>query len=189
MVAVRRTAIALVTLALALALAGCGGDAPGPSAPDSFESSAPSPSVGDSTAATDLSAIACATDDPTDVGELTGAWRGSEGGVYYIRQVGDCVWWFGTEIEDIEPGLTGQHGFANVASGRMVGTQIDVEWADLPMGNILGGGGLTLVYDEGNDQLTITEQRGDWQPFGARTLTRIEPDASPDASPSESASP
>ena len=53
---------------------------------------------------TDLSAIACATDDPTDIGELTGAWQGSEGGVYYIRQVGDCVWWFGTELIDIEPG-------------------------------------------------------------------------------------
>ena len=143
----------------------------------------------DSTTATDLSAIACATDDPDGVGDLTGAWRGNEGGVYYIRQVGDCVWWFGTEIEDIEPGLTGQPGFANVASGRIVGTQIDVEWADLPMGNILGGGGLTFVYDEESDQLVITEQRGDWQPFGASTFTRIEPSASPAASPSESASP
>ena len=48
--------------------------------------------------------------------------QGSEGGVYYIRQVGDCLWWFGTELRDIEPGLTGQLGFANVASGRVDGT-------------------------------------------------------------------
>ena len=85
----------------------------------------PSPGGGASSTATDLSVIACATDDPEGVGELTGAWRGDEGGVYYIRQVGDCVWWFGTEIDDIEPGVTGQGGFANVASGRMVGSQID----------------------------------------------------------------
>jgi hypothetical protein len=137
----------------------------------------------------DLTAIACATEDPADVGELTGAWAGSEGGVYYIRHVGDCVWWFGTEVDDIQPGLTGQGGFANVASGRVDGAHIEVEWADIPLGNILGGGGLTFVYDEENDQLVMTEQRGDWQPFGGSLLTRIDPEASPGASPSASASP
>jgi hypothetical protein len=147
------------------------------------------PSAGASTTATDLSAIACATDDPTDVGELTGAWAGNDSGVYYIRQVGDCVWWFGTELVDIEPGLTGQHGFANVASGRVAGTQIEVEFADVPVGDVLGGGGLTVVYVEENSQLVITQQRGDWQPFGATIFTRIEPNTSPDATPSESASP
>ncbi len=166
-------------------MAGCGGDATSPTLGDD----PPSPSSSANTTATDLSAIGCATDDPDDLGVLTGAWRGSEGGVYYIRQVGDCVWWFGTEIDDIEPGLTGQPGFANVASGRMVGSQIDLEWADLPLGNILGGGGLTFVYDEERNQLVMTEQRGDWQPFGGSTLTRIEPSASPDASPRESANP
>ena len=137
----------------------------------------------------DLAAIACATDDPEDVGELTGAWSGSEGGVYYIRQVGDCVWWFGTEIEDIEPGLTGQRGFANVASGRLEGTRLEVEYADLPVGNVLGGGGLTFAYDEENGTLTLTEQRGDWIRFGGSVLTRIERNASPDASPSAASSP
>lgn len=187
MVAFRRTAIRLVALTMALALAGCGDDAPSSSSADDPASSAPSSAGGNTM--TDLSAIACATNDPDGVGDLTGAWSGDDTGVYYIRHVGNCVWWFGTEIEDIERGRTGQPGFANVASGRIVGTQIDVEWADLPLGNILGGGGLTLVYDEDHDQLLITEQRGDWQPFGATTLTRIDPDASSAASPSESASP
>lgn len=174
----------LVVLTLALAVAGCGGDAPSPSAPNDPATAAPSAS----TTAGDLSAIACATADPEDVGELTGAWAGSEGGIYYIRQVGDCVWWFGNDIGDIEPGLTGQPGFANVASGRLAGTTLEVEYADLPVGDTLGGGGLTFIYDEANDQLTLTEQRGDWIPFGARTLTRIDPPASPVATPSASAS-
>ena len=185
----RRTAITLVALTLALTLGGCGNDAPNPSSADDPASSAPSSNAGGNTTATDLSAIACATSDPDGVGDLTGAWRGSKGGVYYIRHVGDCVWWFGTELEDIEPGLTGQPGFANVASGRIVGTKVEVEWADLPMGNILNGGGLTFVYDEERSQLVMTEQRGGWQPFGDSTFTRIEPNASPEASPSESASP
>jgi hypothetical protein len=170
-------ACVLVVLSLSLALAACGDIAPSPSKAD------PSPTT------SDLSAISCATADPEDVGELTGAWLGSEGGVYYIRQVGDCVWWFGTEIKDIEPGLTGQPGFANVASGRVDGTDIEVEWADVPVGNVLGGGGLTFFYDRENGQLLLIEQRGDWIPFGGSVLTRIDPNASPDATPSGGSSP
>ena len=177
-----RMAIALVVLTLTLALAACGDDA-------ASASTAPAFSPGTSATGADLSAIACATEDPEDVGGLTGAWSGDDSGVYYIRQVGDCVWWFGTEIEDIDPGLTGQDGFANVASGRVDGTRIDVEWVDLPMGDILGGGGLTLEYDQDDDLLVIRERRGVWIPFGATTFTRIELNASPDASPSEPASP
>jgi hypothetical protein len=33
-----------------------------------------------------------------DPSHLTGAWSGDDGGVSYIRQVGECVWWFGTEL-------------------------------------------------------------------------------------------
>ena len=124
------------------------------------------------TATNDLAAIGCATDDPEDVGALTGAWSGDDGGVYYIRQVGDCVWWFGTDLADIEPGKTGQSGFANVAAGRVDGTEIELEWADLTLGNILGGGGLTVTIDEGGDSLRVTEQRGDWG-AGLKSLTRI----------------
>ena len=186
MAPVERTAI---VLSLVLALAGCAERAPSPSAADQASSSTPQGSPGATATAPDLSAIACATDDPTDVGELTGAWSGNEGGVYYIRQVGDCVWWFGTEIAEPEPGVTGQAGFANVASGRVDGTRVVVEFADVPLGDILGGGGLTFVYDEGNGTLTLTEQRGDWIPFGGSVLTRIDPNASPDASPSAPAGP
>jgi hypothetical protein len=170
----RTSVIGLAVLLLTLAIAGCDGS-PSPTASASM--------------APDLSAIACATEDPADVGELTGAWQGDDRGIYYIRHVGDCLWWFGTEIREIQPGATGQFGFANVASGRVDGTRIDVEWADVPVGNILGGGGLTLVYDEVNDQLMITERRGDWIPFGATTFTRIEPEGGPEATPSQSASP
>ena len=185
----RSAADALVALLAVVAVAGCGGDAPGPTAPSASALATPSGSAGSVTAATDLSAIGCASDDPADVGELTGAWTGNDGGVYYIRHVGECVWWFGTEVDDIESGVTGQHGFANVASGRMVGTQLDLEWADVPLGNILNGGGLTFFYDETSDQLALAEQRGGGQAFGGSLLTRIEPSPSPNSSPSASASP
>jgi hypothetical protein len=181
----RRTAAnAVVAPLLTLASVACGADTTSPTP----RSGIPSPSAGSGVAITDLSAIGCATDDPAGVGELTGAWEGNDGGVYYIRQVGDCVWWFGTEVEDIDPGATGQRGFANVASGRIVGTQIDLEWADVPLGNKVNGGGLTYAYDEANDRLTLTEQRGGGEPFGGTLLTRFEPPASTAASPSPPAS-
>jgi hypothetical protein len=157
-------------LILTVAIAGCGNGA-----------ASLSPTASSSSASPDLSAIACATSDPTDVGDLTGAWEGDDGGVYYIRQVGDCVWWFGTDVTEMNP--AGQRGFANVASGRIEGTRIDVEYVDLPLGNVLGGGGLTLVYDEETGELTIAEQRGEWMPFGASRLTRTEAESSPTASP------
>jgi hypothetical protein len=82
----------------------------------------------------------------------------------------------------LEPGTTGQLGFASVASGRLAGTQLDLEWADVPLGNILGAGDLTFVYDQGGDRLTLREQRGDWEPFGGTVLTRIGPEPSTEPS-------
>jgi hypothetical protein len=140
-------------------------------------------------AVADLSAIGCARDDPAGEGELTGAWAGNDTGTYYIRQVGDCVWWFGTEVVDIAPGATGQRGFANVASGRIIGTQVDLEFVDVPLGNTINGGGLTFIYDEERDELRLAEQRGGRLAFGGTVLTRIQPDASSPATPSATATP
>ena len=180
-------AVALFTLALAVA--GCGANAASQSAGADSTSAASSPGVAASASTiTDLAAFGCASDDPEDVGALTGAWRGDDGGVYYIRQVGDCVWWFGTDVARVEPGRTAQQGFSNVAAGRVDGTEIVVEWADVPRGSILGGGGLTVTINEDGDSRSITEQRGAWG-FGAKSFTRIKANATPDASPSASAGP
>ena len=140
-------------------------------------------------AMTDLSVVGCARNDPADEGELTGAWAGNDAGIYYIRQVGDCVWWFGTELMEIERGTTDQSGFANVASGRIVGTQVDLEWVDVPLGYTVNGGGLTFIYDEERGELTLAEQRGGRLPFGGTVLTRIQPDATSSATPSATATP
>jgi hypothetical protein len=173
-------------LLLALAIAGCGSDAPNPTA--LAETPIPS-AAGSGMAMTDLSVIGCATDDPADQGELTGAWAGNDTGTYYIRQVGDCVWWFGTEVKDVELGPVNQRGFANVATGRITGTQVDLEWVDVPLGDTVNGGGLTFTYDADRGELTLAEQRGGRLPFGGTVLTRIDPDAAASATPSATASP
>ena len=184
----RRTASHALML-LAVVVAGCGTTLE-PSPAESGSSVSPSPSASDSTggmAVTDLSVIGCAMADPADEGELTGAWAGNDMGTYYIRQVGGCVWWFGTEVRDIELGATDQRGFANVASGRIVGTQVDLEWADVPLGDTVNGGGLTFIHDEERGELRLAEQRGGALPFGGTVLTHIEPDAT--SSPTPSATP
>jgi hypothetical protein len=173
---------AFVVLLLALVIPGCG-----TTLERSPAENGPSPTTGDGMAATDLAVIGCAEDDPADQGELTGAWAGNDTGTYYIRQVGDCVWWFGTELRDIELGPTSQRGFANVASGRIVGTQVDLEWVDVPLGDTVNGGGLTFIYDEELGELTLAEQRGGRIPFGGTVLTRIQPDATFSATPSATA--
>ena len=177
-----------VVLLLVLALGGCGSDAPSPSAPAGSATATPS-AAGSGMAMTDLSVVGCARNDPADEGELTGAWAGNDAGIYYIRQVGDCVWWFVTELRDIELGPTSQGGFANVASGRIVGTQVDLEWVDVPLGYTVNGGGLTFIYDEEGGELTLAEQRGGRLPFGGTVLTRIQPDATSSATPSATATP
>ena len=177
---------AFFALLLVLVIAGCGSTAEQSSVHTSAGSS---PTSSGGMPLTDLSVIGCAADDPADEGELTGAWAGNDSGVYYIRQVGDCVWWFGTEVRDLELGPTDQRGFANVASGRIVGTQVDLEWADVPLGNIVNGGGLTFIYDEERGELTLADQRGGNQPFGGTVLTRIDPDATSSATPSATPTP
>ena len=177
-----------VVLFLALAVTSCGTDAPTPPSGAGSPTATTSP-ASSGMAMTDLSVIGCAADDPADEGELTGAWAGNDTGTYYIRQVGDCVWWFGTEVTDVELGPVDQRGFANVASGRMVGTQVDLEWVDVPLGNTVNGGGLTFIYHEELGELTLAEQRGGRQPFGGTVLTRIQPDATASPTPNATATP
>lgn len=169
--------ISVVGLALlAASVAGCGSAATSvtaqPSASDSSSATeASAPATSEPTA--DVLDVGCARMQPDFVGPLTGAWQGDDDGVYYIRQVGRCIWWFGTSLTEIEPGVTEQPGFANVAAGRLDGDEIELEWADVPVGDILGGGGLTLSVDESGDVLTITANHGNWG-FGATVLRRME---------------
>ena len=111
-------------------------------------------------------------------GRLSGSWRGSDGGVYYLRQAGECLWWFGTHLTELEE-AGGQPGWANVAVGRIVEDKIYVEWSDVPLGTTMGRGTLILRMSDGYDYIETIDQpqNGD---FGASSWNRIRP--SPSAS-------
>ncbi|MCS6930462.1 MAG: C1 family peptidase [Saprospiraceae bacterium] len=88
----------------------------------------------------------------TTISDLSGRWRGNDGGLYYIRQVGNVVAWFG-EFSNTD----GRPRFANVAVGTRVGNNITLEWADVPKCGLSGQGTLQLSVSDAN---TIVKTSG-----------------------------
>jgi hypothetical protein len=183
--------ILIGVLFVAFLVAGCAPTAsarPSPTVGPSLASVA-APSVGSTASASAGSGaiITGCNDDGADADDLTGVWNVDDGGLYYLRQMGDCVWWFGTSLREIGEG--NQDGFANVAVGRVFGDELRFDWADVPLGGILGGGTLTLRIEPNGDRLVKVTESGTG--FGGSTWTRREPasSASPSGEPSNGASP
>lgn len=68
---------------------------------------------------------------------LTGKWKCSDNGIYYIRQSGDTISWYGEQQKEIIE-------FTNVAYGRIENDKIYLNWYDVPKGTILGKGEIIL---------------------------------------------
>lgn len=74
---------------------------------------------------------------------LTGIWKANDGGTYYIRNMGDDVWWLGISSKDA--GKT----FSNVLRGQIFenNNTIVADWTDIPMGSNMYYGKLILNID------------------------------------------
>lgn len=74
---------------------------------------------------------------------LTGVWKGNDGGTYYIRNIGNDIWWLG--ISSADDGKT----FSNVLKGHINrdNKTINADWVDIPRGNNGFYGTLTLSID------------------------------------------
>lgn len=158
-------------LVLAFALVGCSGAAA--TAAPSPVGASPAPTVASSAAITPRPTIAqgapCEPNARTFDAEkvnVTGSWAGDDGGIYYLRQVDKIVWWNGMADRAGSPSILGRQ-WNNVGRGEIKDDlTIAVEWADVPRGDILGGGTLTLKIEadaKGNIQLrTVSQQTGDF---------------------------
>ncbi|MFJ8354084.1 hypothetical protein ACIQ69_11935 [Bacillus paramycoides] len=103
---------------------------------------------------------------------LTGTWRCNDGGLYYIRELGQgdstMIWWAGLSDNG--------HGgnFTNVFNGRKgVGLgnyTINGNWSDVPRGRILSSGDLSLVVSRDFRTLTKSRQTGG---FAGSVWTKI----------------
>ncbi|MBF2067510.1 MAG: hypothetical protein IGS39_24300 [Calothrix sp. C42_A2020_038] len=76
---------------------------------------------------------------------MTGVWNCDDGGVYFIRQVGNQIWWYGQSSD-------GGQTWSNVFQGTITGSRIVGSWADVPKGSIRGYGEMTLRISGGRIQ-------------------------------------
>jgi len=93
--------------------------------------------------------------------DLTGVWSADDGGTYYLRQVGNRLWWFGRSGDN---GAT----WSNVFQGVMQGNHVGGTWADVPMGRIMGAGEMYLNIVS-LDRLVASNKTGG---FGGSVWTR-----------------
>jgi hypothetical protein len=91
--------------------------------------------------------------------DLTGIWADDVGGHYRIRQAGNTLAWY----DDRSPVAT------NVFTGAINGNTIDGQWWDIPGGQLLGFGRLSLRIDS-NDRLVKTGSSPD---YGGTVITRV----------------
>jgi hypothetical protein len=175
----------ILVAALCVIVAGCAGT-PSPASPSTaaaLPSSTPRSSVSgapptQTPTPTQVQAARCAKRDlPFDPAaiDLTGAWSADDDGLYYLRQIGKNVWWNGMSGRTGTPDGLGRD-WNNVAAGEIQSDlMIELDWADVPRGEILGSGTLTWIIEEvdGNTRLRKVAETGDG--FGGGLFTPCAP--------------
>ncbi|WP_448272192.1 hypothetical protein [Nostoc sp. DSM 114160] len=58
--------------------------------------------------------------------DFNGIWHSDDGGTYYVRQIGNEIWWLGMSADD---GRT----WTNVYKGTRIGDTVIGQWADVPL--------------------------------------------------------
>ena len=172
-----------LAVALCLTLLACGGNQSVASPSLAAASVQPTAGSGEGTAkptpAPTLVAAAPCTErtlvfDPTTL-DLTGAWLGNDEGIYYIRQVGKKVWWNGMSGQSGPAALLGRD-WTNVAAGEIkADLTIELEWADVPRGGVLGDGTLVWTVEDvdGNTRMRKLSETGSG--FGGVIFTPCAP--------------
>ncbi|XHR81307.1 MAG: hypothetical protein ACFKPT_24255 [Gloeotrichia echinulata GP01] len=94
--------------------------------------------------------------------DLTGKWQGNDGGIYYLRQLNNKLWWYG------EKSATNPN-WSNVFEGTIGDSKISGKWADVPKGLILQNGDLVVRITSANHLKAISKTGG----FGGSEWTRI----------------
>ncbi|WP_271767524.1 hypothetical protein [Aquimarina algiphila] len=95
--------------------------------------------------------------------DITGRWVGNDGGIYYIRQVGNQVVWFGERNF-----VNGRPTWSNIAWGSRFYSQLWLDWADVPKGNA-NSTGILRGFVEGPNYITLGHNTGG---FGGSKLWR-----------------
>ncbi|MBE9571487.1 MAG: hypothetical protein IMF11_12730 [Proteobacteria bacterium] len=97
------------------------------------------------------------------VADLTGKWSCDDGGTFYLRQIGNSLYWYG-ERDKTKP------AWSNILTARIKGDQIRGNWADVPKGRAMGSGNLHLAIKQGGNVLVAIKKTGG---FGGSRWTRV----------------
>ena len=89
--------------------------------------------------------------------DITGKWNGNDGGFYYIRQIGNDIWWFGTNVFTAGPEF---NAFSNVLHGTRNGLTIDAKWQDVPLGDTKSKGDISLTIAPTGEKITKNSASG-----------------------------
>jgi len=88
--------------------------------------------------------------DGTSAIDLTGTWAGDDQGVYYLRQLGDQVWWLGMSGLG-QPLVARGTDWTNVYVGTLSGDTVTGTYADVPQGKILDKGPVVMKLTPTSD--------------------------------------
>ena len=102
---------------------------------------------------------------------LTGIWQANDGGMYFLQQIADILWWVGlSRVGSFYPGLD----FCNVYRGKITGNIVTGEWSDVP--RITSNRG-RMTLRSAQAQLLRDPATGDG--FSASTWWRVSSSSSP----------
>ncbi|MDA1567911.1 hypothetical protein PDK93_17765 [Bacillus cereus] len=81
--------------------------------------------------------------------DLTGIWQGNANSHYYIREIGDAVWWLGLADNNDYGHRPFDHNFVNVFTGIRTDNYISGSWSDIPRGYTYNSGILEFQFFSG----------------------------------------
>src|ERR1700704_3513114 len=87
---------------------------------------------------------------------LNGYYEADNGGAYFVRQIGDSVYWFGEDPNG---------AWANVLVGTISGNKITARFWDVPKGKTQGMGEMILQIQNDDSLIKLTSTT----PFGTRS--------------------
>src|SRR6266550_1360387 len=88
--------------------------------------------------------------------ELNGYYEADNGGAYFVRQIGDSVYWFGEDPNG---------GWANVLVGTISGNKITARFWDVPKGKTQGMGEMVLQIQPDDSLIELSSTT----PFGTKS--------------------
>lgn len=95
---------------------------------------------------------------------LTGTWTAGNLGVFFIRQIGNEVWWLG-EDDPVQP------SWCNVGHGTVTDRTLTADWIDIPKGTSRSKGTVVINIAHSN-RLEVVSQNGG---FAVKEMTKSKP--------------